>query len=92
MRYDRTRFKNEDKFVTIDDPDESGARVMDALSPSAGFVIDAGDDFEVFASVASSFETPTTTELVNQVSGPGGSIPRSNRRRDSPLKVGFAVG
>ncbi|MDA0311281.1 MAG: TonB-dependent receptor [Gemmatimonadetes bacterium] len=72
LRYDRLRFSADDHFVTVDDPDESGARVMDALSPSAGFVIDAGENFEIFTSVASSFETPTTTELVNQSSGLGG--------------------
>ncbi|MBT3326251.1 MAG: TonB-dependent receptor [Gemmatimonadales bacterium] len=89
VRYDRTRFKNEDKFVTIDDPDESGARVMDALSPSAGFVIDAGDDFEVFASVASSFETPTTTELVNQVSGAGGFNPALEPQKGFTVEGGL---
>jgi iron complex outermembrane recepter protein len=85
IRYDRTRFRSQDKFITVDNPDESGARVMSALSPSAGFVIDAADDFEVFASVSSSFETPTTTELVNRATGEGGFNP------DLEPQTGFTV-
>ena len=75
LRYDRLRFSAKDHFITADNPDDSGKRVMDALSPSAGFLIDAGNDLEIFASVASSFETPSTTELVNRPTGPGGFNP-----------------
>jgi iron complex outermembrane receptor protein len=85
VRYDRLRFTADDRLINASNPDDSGKRLMDALSPSAGFVIDAGRDLEVFGSVASSFETPTTTELVNRPSGAGGFNP------DLEPQKGFSV-
>lgn len=72
LRHDRFRFEADDRLVAADDPDDSGERVMDALSPSLGIVVRPVGRVELFGSVSRSFETPTTTELVNRPSGAGG--------------------
>ncbi|MDZ7779110.1 MAG: TonB-dependent receptor [Gemmatimonadota bacterium] len=75
LRYDRIRFSADDRFVEDGDPDDSGSRTMSAISPSGGVVVDAGSGIELFGSVARSFESPTTTELVNRPTGAGGFNP-----------------
>ncbi len=74
LRYDNISFSVDDRFVT-GDPDDTGERTMDAVSPSAGIVIAATPDVEFFGSIGRSFETPTTTELANRPSGAGGFNP-----------------
>ena len=71
LRFDRFAFSAEDRFTGPDNPDDSGERTMSALSPSLGLHLDLGDH-GLFASVARSFETPTTTELANQPDRAGG--------------------
>lgn len=72
-RYDRVAFRADDHLLA--DGDDSGARVMAAPSGSAGLTFDVGLGFQPYASVSTSFETPTTTELGNQPTGPGGFNP-----------------
>jgi iron complex outermembrane receptor protein len=74
LRYDRFRFDADDRFFS-DDTDDSGRRTMDAWSPSIGTVIRLHTRWELFGSVASSFQTPTTTELANRPTGAGGFNP-----------------
>jgi iron complex outermembrane receptor protein len=71
LRYDRFSFEAQDRFLT-GDPDDSGERTMDALSPTVGLHFEASPRLAVYANVATSLETPTTTELANQPSGRGG--------------------
>lgn len=75
LRVDGIRFQAEDHLVRADDPDDSGTRLMSAWSPSAALLWQATDRLEFFASVARSFETPTTTELANRPDGAGGLNP-----------------
>jgi iron complex outermembrane recepter protein len=91
LRYDRIRFSARDRFVTADDPDDSGSRTMDALSPSAGVVFAASPSLEFFGSVARFFETPTTTELVNRPSGAGGFNPTLEPQRGTTVEGGLRV-
>lgn len=72
-RYDRVAFRADDHLLT--DGDDSGARVMAAPSGSAGLTFDLGAGLQPYASVSTSFETPTTTELGNRPTGPGGFNP-----------------
>jgi iron complex outermembrane receptor protein len=74
LRHDRFRFEAEDRFL-IDLTDDSGVRKMHALSPSLGALWSVGPRWELFGSVASSFQTPTTTELSNRPTGAGGFNP-----------------
>src|SRR5690606_8436188 len=40
FRYDRYRFEAEDRLIAADNPDDSGSRSMDALSPSVGLLVE----------------------------------------------------
>ncbi len=74
LRLDHFRFHADDRFVAEGNPDDSGTRTMGGLSPSLGVHLDLGGS-GFFASVARSFETPTTTELANQPDRAGGFNP-----------------
>ncbi|HUG40088.1 MAG TPA: TonB-dependent receptor, partial [Longimicrobiales bacterium] len=87
-RYDRVTFSATDDFVTADNPDDSGRRAMDALSPTAGLRLDVSRDVSVFANVSTAFETPTTTELVNRPDGAGGF----NQELEPQRTVSYEVG
>ena len=85
-RYDRVAFDAKDRLLT--DGDDSGTRSMSALSGSVGLVVHAARAFEPFANVSTSFETPTTTELVNRPTGPGGFNPELNPQKATMFEVG----
>jgi iron complex outermembrane receptor protein len=85
-RYDRVRFEARDRLLT--DGDDSGTRLMDAPSASAGLTLRVHDGFTPYASVSTSFETPTTTELGNQPTGPGGFNPTLNPQTAVNLELG----
>jgi iron complex outermembrane receptor protein len=70
-RYDRTAFGVTDHHLT-DGGDNSGSRTMDSWSGNAGVSYLVNDAFIPYVNVASSFETPTTTELGNRPDGSGG--------------------
>lgn len=72
-RNDRGAFRVDDRLLS--DGDDSGARVMARPSGSAGLTFDLGRALQPYAGVSTSFETPTTTELGNRPTGPGGFNP-----------------
>ena len=72
-RYDRVRFRVDDGLLS--DGDDSGERVMEALSGAFGVALDLVEAAQPYASVSTSFESPTTTELANRPNGPGGFNP-----------------
>ena len=74
VRFDHFRFSAHDRFITPDNPDDTGTRTMAGISPSLGLHLDLGGH-GLFASVARSLETPTTTELANQPDRAGGFNP-----------------
>jgi iron complex outermembrane receptor protein len=88
LRYDRFRFQVEDRFLE-GDPDDSGSRTMDALSPTFGLHLQLGENLSAFGNVATSFETPTTTELVNRPQGPGGFNPELEPQTGVGLELGL---
>ncbi|HEX7120618.1 MAG TPA: TonB-dependent receptor [Longimicrobiales bacterium] len=88
IRYDRFRFQTEDRLVAGGSPDDSGRRDMDALSPSFGVLVDLDARARVYANVATSFETPTTTELANRPSGAGGFNPALEPQRTRSFEAG----
>jgi iron complex outermembrane receptor protein len=69
-RYDWVRFDLDDRFLT--DGDDSGGRTMAALSGNVGVSWFFGQQLVPYLNVSTSFETPTTTELVNKPDGSGG--------------------
>lgn len=72
LRYDWVRFAVADRLITPTTPDDSGDRLMHALSGSFGVAVQAGAGVTVYANAGSSFETPTTTELANRPDTAGG--------------------
>jgi len=73
LRYDRVGFDVRDRLVTPPgNPDDSGERLMHALSGSFGVAVNPSEQVTVYANAGSSFETPTTTELANRPTGAGG--------------------
>jgi iron complex outermembrane receptor protein len=72
LRYDWVNFDVRDRLITGSNPDDSGDRLMRALSGSLGIVLNPSSAVTLYGNVGSSFETPTTTELANSPSGAGG--------------------
>ena len=72
VRYDWVKFTVDDRLITGTNPDDSGDRLMQALSGSLGIAVNPSRALTLYGNVASSFETPTTTELANSPSGAGG--------------------
>ena len=67
LRYDRIGFEVDDDFLS--DGDDSGKRTLDQVSPSLGLLYSINDRTRVFASAATGFQTPTTTEFANPNGG-----------------------
>ena len=87
-RVDRTRFEARDRF-TVGDPDDSGARSLGAVSPSAGVSLVLAEGFIAYGNAGAAFETPTTTELVNRPDGAGGFNPGLEPQRTVSYEAGL---
>jgi iron complex outermembrane receptor protein len=74
-RYDWVSFDVQDRLITPTNPDDSGDRIMHALSGSLGLAAQLPGGTTVYGNVGSSFETPTTTELANRPDTAGGFNP-----------------
>jgi iron complex outermembrane recepter protein len=88
LRYDRFGFQVRDHFITDTNPDDSGRRSMDAISPSVGASVRVVDQIHLYGNVGTSFETPTTTELANRPDGAGGFNPLLEPQRALSMEVG----
>lgn len=86
-RVDAFSFRAEDRLLS-DGADDSGERALGALSPSLGVVWEAAPRVELFGSLATSFETPTTTELANRPQGAGGFNPDLEPTRAVTVEAG----
>lgn len=86
LRYDHLSFQTRDR-VRAGGIDRSGRRTMAAASGSVGASL-ALDDWTVWSSGGSAFETPTTTELANR---PDGSV-GFNARLDPQGAINAEIG
>ncbi len=86
-RYDQVSFTAEDRFLS--DGDDSGERVMASWSGSAGLLVDLGEPAQPYVNLSTSFETPTTTELANRPTGPGGFNPELEAQRAVNYELGL---
>jgi iron complex outermembrane recepter protein len=82
LRYDRTRFSADNRLATSESD-----RSLGAWSTTLGASYQIGPAL-VFASASTSFETPTTTELVNRPDGGGGFNPELDPQRTRGAEVG----
>lgn len=85
LRADQIRFEADDRLTG--DGDDSGRRTLGALSPQLGVTYRTGPAL-LFASVATAFEAPTTTELVNRPGGGGGFNPDLEPQRTLGVEAG----
>jgi iron complex outermembrane receptor protein len=88
VRADAVRFQVKDRLVSATNPDDSGDRTLHAVSPAVGVVWRAAPLTSMYASVSTSFETPTTTELGNKPDGSAGINPELQPQRTVALEVG----
>ena len=86
VRWDYYDFRAGD--LKLDDGDQSGDRTMSAVSPSVGVTVAAAPNVNLFASLATAYETPTTVELSNTSTGEGGF----NQELDPEDLTSFEVG
>ncbi len=90
LRYDRARFEADDRFPREPgDPLGTGRRSMSALSPSLGVHLPLGPELDLFASMGTFFETPSTTELANQPFVAGGFNPDLDPQRGTSFEAGL---
>lgn len=88
-RYDAVKFEVEDHFRREAVPtDNSGDRTMSAFSGNVGAAYVRERRFSPYVNVSTSFETPTTTELVNQPNSPGGFNTSLDPQRTSNYELG----
>ena len=90
LRYDWVRFSVKDRLTpyTVANPDDSGRRLMAALSGSLGVAVTPSNAVTVYASLGSSFETPTTTELTNRPDTAGGFNPTLQPQKAMNYEIG----
>ncbi|MDQ2674472.1 MAG: TonB-dependent receptor [Chloroflexota bacterium] len=86
VRFDWVRFTLDDRFLT--NGDDSGDRSMSALSGNVGASWSFNERFVPYFNVSTAFETPTTTELVNQPDGSAGF----NRELEPQRAVNYEIG
>jgi len=88
-RADAVRFRVKDKLISATNPDDSGERLLDAVSPMFGVLARLSDFHSVYANVSTAFETPTATELGNQPSGAAGVNPDLKPQRSLTYEAGI---
>src|SRR2546422_1774378 len=88
VRYDWVNFRADDRLITATNPDDSGRRLMRALSGSVGVAVTPSDALTVYGNVGTSFETPTTTELTNRPNSPGGFNPTLQPQKATNYEIG----
>ncbi len=86
LRFDNIRIEAEDSFLS--DGDDSGTQDLQAISPMAGIVYSPREELSIYANVATSFETPTLSELSNNPTGGGGFNDDLEPQRANNYEIG----
>ena len=87
-RADAVRFRVKDRLITATNPDDSGRRLLDAVSPMVGILARLSGSHSAYANVSTAFETPTATELGNRATGTGGINSDLKPQRSTTYEVG----
>jgi len=88
VRSDRIRFEVRDRLVSATNPDDSGTRPLDAVSPIAGIIARYMPTHSAYANFSAAFETPTATELGNHADGSAGINPDLDPQRSRTVEAG----
>lgn len=83
LRYDRLTFRTDNPVDSL-----SGSRTFQSVSPSLGINYQPGSQ-TIFANLSTSFEAPTTTELVNRPGGGNGFNPNLKPEHTIGLETGI---
>lgn len=86
-RWDWLHYRVNDAFDA--DGDQSGSQTLSQGSGTVGVVYHLADRHQVYANVASVFEAPTTTELINNPSGAGGFNPSLQSQTSLSQELGL---
>jgi len=71
VRYSDVRFRSDDHYVTVANPNDSGSRNYHHASPVLGVVWHVTDTVNVYGNYGQGFETPTFAELAYRPVGSG---------------------
>lgn len=85
LRFDRLTFNTNDTFDASSD--RSGSRTFQSLSPSIGVNYQLSNH-TIYTNLSTSFEAPTTTELVNRPGGGNGFNPDLKPEKTLGLETG----
>ena len=89
VRADYVRFRVTDHLITGTNPDDSGERTLEAVSPLVGVVARLGALHSAYANVSTAFETPTATELANKPDGSAGINPDLDPQYATTIEAGL---
>ncbi|MFW6324397.1 MAG: TonB-dependent receptor family protein [Desulfovibrionales bacterium] len=85
-RYDWVRFEVDDHLE--EDGDDSGSTHFDEVTGRFGLMYELRPNVQAYGSIAQSFETPTSTEIVNRPEGGGGINPDIEAQEAINYEVG----
>ena len=86
-RWDWLRYQVNDAFLV--DGNQSGAKNLSQASGTVGLVYHLNKQQQIYTNVASVFEAPTTTELLNNPIGTGGFNPNLRPQTSLSKEIGF---
>ena len=87
LRFETIQIEAEDRFLS--NGDASGSQDLNSLNPSIGLNYQLNNGLYGFATVSTSFETPTLTELSNNPAGSGGFNPELDPQRSTNYEIGL---
>ena len=86
-RYDRIHYRVNDSFFA--DGDQSGSQTLSQGSGTLGVLYHVASRHRVYLNGSTVFETPTTTELINNPSGIGGFNPNLKPQTSYSIELGI---
>ncbi len=86
-RYDRIHYRVDDAFFV--DGDQSGDQTLNQGSGTLGALYHLAPKHRIYLNGSTVFETPTTTELINNPSGTGGFNPNLKAQISYSLELGL---
>lgn len=87
LRFDALQLEAEDAFLS--NGDDSGSLSFQQVNPMLGFLYAPSNSISFFANIASSFETPTLSELSANPDGGGGFNPGLNPQKARNFEIGM---
>ena len=90
-RHSALRFDSRDRYVTADNPDDSGRLAYARTTPVAGMLFRITPSLSLYANAGSGFETPTFNELSYRNDGRSGLNDALRPARSTNLEAGLRL-